>query len=53
MKKETLKNKYYETAKGFRERIREFFTNIESYKSQLETFLTCNFRVVSFSQSIF
>lgn len=53
MKKETLKNKYYGTAKGFREKIWEFFANLESYKTQLETLLTCNFRVVSFSQSIF
>ena len=51
MKKETLKNKYYGTAKGFREKIREFFLNIKNYKRELETLLTCNFRVVSFSQS--
>lgn len=53
MKKETLKNKYYGTAKGFREKIHEFFANLESYKSKLETLLTCNFRVVNFSHSIF
>jgi transposase len=53
MKKETLKNKYYGTAKGFREKIREFFAEIKSYKSELETLLTCNFRTVSFSQSTF
>ena len=52
MKKETLKNKYYGTAKGFREKIWEFFENLKEYKSELETLLTCNFRVVSFSQSI-
>jgi transposase len=51
MKKETLKNKYYGTAKGFREKIREFFENIKEYKTELETLLTCNFRVVSFSQT--
>lgn len=53
MKKKTLKNKYYGTAKGFREKIREFFLNIKDYKTELETLLTCNFRVVSYSQSIF
>ena len=53
MKKETLKNKYYGTAKGFREKIKEFFDNIKDYKTELETLLTCNFRVVSFSQSIY
>lgn len=53
MKKKTLKNKYYGTAKGFREKIREFFAEIKSYKSELETLLTCNFRTVSFSQSTF
>lgn len=52
MKKKTLKNKYYGTAKGFREKIQEFFLNLKSYKSELETLLTCNFRVVNFSQSI-
>ncbi len=52
MKKKALKNKYYGTAKGFREKIREFFENIKSYKKELESLLTCNFRVVSFSQSI-
>lgn len=52
MKKKILKNKYYGTAKGFREKIREFFENLKEYKSELETLLTCNFRVVSFSQSI-
>ena len=51
MKKETLKNKYYGTAKGFREKIREFFENLKEYKTELESLLTCNFRVVSFSQS--
>ena len=53
MKKKTLKNKYYGTAKGFREKIREFFADIKNYKSELETLLTCNFRTVSFSQSTF
>jgi len=52
MKKKALKNKYYGTAKGFREKIREFFENIKDYKTELESLLTCNFRVVSFSQSI-
>jgi hypothetical protein len=42
-----------QNSQGFRERIREFFANLESYKTQSETLLTCNFRVVSFSQSIF
>lgn len=52
MKKKMLKNKYYGTAKGFREKIREFFENLKEYKTELETLLTCNFRVVSFSHSI-
>ena len=52
MKKKTLKNKYYGTAKGFREKIWEFFENLKDYKTELETLLTCNFRVVSFPQSI-
>jgi transposase len=52
MKKQTLKNKYHGTAKGFREKIREFFKNIKDYKTELESLLTCNFRLVYFSQSI-
>lgn len=52
MKKKVLKNKYYGTAKGFREKIEEFFENIKDYKTELESLLTCNFRVVNFSQSI-
>lgn len=51
MKKKVLKNKYYGTAKGFREKIREFFENLKDYKTELESLLTCNFRVVNFSQS--
>lgn len=51
MKKTTLKNKYHGTAKGFREKVREFFANIKDYKAELESLLTCNFRLVHFSQS--
>lgn len=51
MKKQILKNKYHGTAKGFREKIREFFKNIKDYKTELESLLTCNFRLVYFSQS--
>lgn len=52
-KKTTLKNKYHGTAKGFREQVREFFANIKEYKTELESLLTCNFRLVHFSQSIY
>lgn len=51
MKKTTLKNKYHGTAKGFREKVREFFKHIKDYKTKLESLLTCNFRLVHFSQS--
>ena len=53
MKKKVLKNKFYGTAKGFREKVEEFFAQITDYKTELETLLTCNFGVIKFSQSIF
>jgi len=53
MKKKVLKNKFYGTAKGFREKVEEFFAQIRDYKTELETLLTCNFGVIKFSQSIF
>jgi transposase len=53
MKKKVLKNKFYGTAKGFREKVEEFFAKITDYKTELETLLTCNFGVIKFSQSIF
>ena len=53
MKKKVLKNKFYGTAKGFREKVEEFFRNIKDHKTELETLLTCNFSVIKFSQSIF
>lgn len=53
MKKKVMKNRFYGTAKGFRERVREFFENLTDYKDELESLLTCNFTVVEFSQSIF
>lgn len=52
MKKKVLKNKFYGTAKYFREKVEEFFRNIKDYKTELETLLTCNFSVIKFSQSI-
>ena len=50
-KKKVFKNRFYGTAKGFREKVQEFFTNILDYKTELESLLTCNFGVVKFSQS--
>ena len=52
-KKKVLKNKCYGTAKGFREKVEEFFAQITDYKTELETLPTCNFGVIKFSQSIF
>jgi transposase len=52
MKKKVMKNRFYGTAKGFREKVREFFDNITDYKNELESLLTCNFTVIEFSQSI-
>jgi transposase len=53
MKKKVLKNKFHGTAKGFREKVKEFFAQIADYKTELETLLTLNFGVIKFSQSIF
>lgn len=50
-KKKVLKNRFYGAAKGFREKVREFFQNIKDYKTELKTLLTCNFGVVKISQS--
>jgi transposase len=51
MKKKVLKNRFYGTAKYFRAKVEEFFTNIKDYKAELETLLTCNFGVITLSQS--
>ena len=51
MKKKVLKNKFHGTAKGFREKVEEFFRNITDYKTELETLLTCHFAVLKFSHS--
>jgi transposase len=53
LKKKILKNNYHGLAKGFREKVREFFRNIKEYKTELKSLLTCNFRLVYFSQSIY
>jgi transposase len=53
MKKKVTKNKFHGTAKGFREKVKEFFAKIADYKTELETLLTLNFGVIKFSQSIF
>ncbi len=53
LKKKVLKNKFYGTAKGFREKVEEFFAKIADYKTELETLLTLNFGVIKFSHSIF
>lgn len=53
MKKKVLKNRFYGTAKGFREKVEEFFAKISDYKTELETLLTLKFGVIKFSQSIF
>jgi transposase len=53
LKKKVLKNKFYGTAKGFREKVEEFFAKIADYKTELEMLLTLNFGVIKFSHSIF
>ena len=53
MKKKVLKNKFHGTANGFRTKVEEFFDKIAEYKTELETLLTCNFGVITLSQSIF
>ena len=53
LKKKVLKNRFYGTAKGFREKVEEFFSEITKYKTELETLLTLKFGVIKFSHSIF
>lgn len=52
LKKKVLKNRFYGAAKGFREKIEEFFAKISDYQTELETLLTLNFGVIKFSRSI-
>lgn len=53
LKKKVIKNRFHGTAKGFREKVEEFFAKISDYQTELETLLTLNFGVIKFSHSIF
>ncbi len=46
MYKKVINNKYYEKAKEFQQNICDFFDNLDIYKEELDTLLTCNFRVI-------
>lgn len=45
MRKKTINNKYYEKSTEFRRKLLEFFDNIDKYKDELDSLLTCNFQV--------
>ena len=47
MKKKIMANRHYENLKEFQEAITAFFRGIRKYKSELETLITDNFRIVS------
>lgn len=47
MKKQVLYNKYYEKFDVFKQTTMEFFENIQLYKTELDSLLTNNFRVLN------
>ncbi len=47
MKKKIIYNKYYEKSFEFRRKIFDFFENIENYKNELNTLLTCKFDILN------
>lgn len=46
MKKKTVYNTYYEKFMDFEKAIKAFFTNIDQYKSELESLMTTRFHIV-------
>ncbi len=46
MKKKIIYNKYYEKSSEFRRKILDFFENIVDYKNELNTLLTCKFKIL-------
>jgi transposase len=51
LRKKVINTKFYRTKELFKEAIHSFFKNIAQYKSELDTLLTLNFRLIN-SQSI-
>ena len=47
MKKQVLYNKYYEKFDVFKQTTLDFFENIQQYKTELDSLLTNNFRVLN------
>ena len=45
MRKKIINNKYYEKSTEFRRKLLEFFDNINIYKDELDSLLTCNFQI--------
>lgn len=45
MRKKVINNLYYEKSTEFRRKLLEFFDNIDIYKDELESLLTCNFQI--------
>ena len=51
LRKKVIDAEYYSTKELFREAVMGFFAGIKQYRSELESLLTLNFRVVSSSQT--
>ena len=51
LRKTIINTKFYRTRHEFRDAMLKFFNNIASYRQELESLLTLNFRVLN-SQSI-
>ena len=47
MKKKVINNKYYEKSAEFKQKIFEFFSNIKSYKKELDSLITYNFQILN------
>lgn len=45
MRKKVINNQYYEKSTEFRRKLLEFFDNIDIYKDELDSLLTCNFQI--------
>lgn len=46
MKKTVINNKYYEKPTEFREKLLDFFKNIDVYEKELKSLLTLNFQII-------
>ena len=46
MKKELMRNQYYEKFSDFKNAVSQFFENLDQYRGKLVTLLTMNFHIL-------